>query len=183
MSIEDRVGVPQGQQVVTRQAELAAFFSDHSAKIGKGGIHRRDSVSFRKHQSIRTWVPRFRRHPTHGMVGEHGCDMRNTHGRRGVSTAGSGAHFHGIAAKLNGFVVNRGFDGHAVLQGWGDEDEVSPLACIPATDGGPVEGSDFGRCGGIGSVEGDWHHHVDELAICFQDPRLLGSLQAQGDFG
>ena len=81
------------------------------------------------------------------MVGEHGCDMRNTHGRRGVSTAGSGAHFHGIAAKLNGFVVNRGFDGHAVLQGWGDEDEVSPLACIPATDGGPVEGPNSGGCG------------------------------------
>ena len=82
------------------------------------------------------------------MVGEHGRDMRNTHGRRGVSTAGSGAHFHGIAAKLNGFVVNRGFDGHAVLQGWGDEVEVSPLACIPATDGGPVEGPNSGRCGG-----------------------------------
>ena len=100
-----------------------------------------------------------------------------------MSTAGRGAHFHGIAAKLNGFVVNRGFDGHAVLQGWGGKDGVSPLACIPATDGGPVEGPDSGRCRGIGSVEGDWHHHVDELAICFQDTRLLGSLQAQGDFG
>ena len=32
-------------------------------------------------------------------------------------------------------------------------------------------------------VEGDWHHHVDELAICFQDPQASGALQAQGDFG
>ena len=37
-----------------------------------------------------------------------------------------------------------------------------------------MEGPDSGRCGGIGSVEGDWHHHVDELAICFQDPGFWG---------
>ena len=143
MTIKDRVGVPQSQQVITGQTELAAFFANNRAEIGKGGVDRRDGVTFGEHQSVGTRVPGFRRHPTHGVVGEHGRDMRNTHGGRRVSASSGGAHFNGIAAKLNGFVVNRGFNGHAVLRGWGDEDGVSPLACIPATDERPVEGPLF----------------------------------------
>ena len=65
-------------------------------------------------------MPRFGWNPTHGVVGQLGRDMGDAHRRAGVTTAGSSAHFNGIAAKLNGFVVNRGFEGHEELRGWGE---------------------------------------------------------------
>ena len=82
--------------------------------------------------------------------------------------------------KTNGFVVNRGFDGHAV-PGWGMRTKYPRWHAFRQ----PMKACEGPILGGLGidSVEGDWHHHVDELAICFQDSRLLGSLQAQSDFG
>ncbi len=86
MTIKHRLPFPKRAQVINSQLPTIIFLSNNNAERCHRGIHRRDRVTLRQHQTITRRIVRVIRRPTHRR--EHQCrhNVTNTHRTRRMTS-------------------------------------------------------------------------------------------------